>query len=500
MKTTTRLDAISPRLKYAARFIAAVAVIIFFGPLVILPFFNHAAADDYVCAIHLKTEGFWTYQRFIYHNWGGRFAATFTGSLFVLNQFLYNHYYLHSLLLLVLDVLSAGYLIYTLNRYLFRHEHFGGYGPFIVLLLVALQHCSMIELSTYTFWFSSAITYHLPLVLIQFQVGLWLLFFYGKNNAARQFSYCFLPLLIFVINGFNELFIVVQAVLLLLVFLAGLAKRSKMLAFLTVAAYAAGALMVLLSPGIGSRFAMIAPKGLFTGLVVIFYQLTGITWSIGKNPLFWLAISFAFVYGNHKADAVQQSRLLMIFRHNRWLLPGVICGFVLLSLLVAVVGLNGGNIPGRYINGVIGITLSLMLLLAFTEGTAMAPLRVNLNSAKAELFFAFACAAGLVCSLYTREAYSSLATAPVYHAIMKDRERYLSSAAADPRTKIAFINSYDDALEQYVGHHYQHVSGTIKNLLQQKPGLIFFEDELKSRPGIRTLEQFYGLDSIVVKQ
>ena len=90
----------------AAKLLLIIALFVFFAPLIILPFFNHPCADDYICGYQLKEKGFWAYQSFIYQHWGGRFAATFTGSLFALNNYLYDHYYMHSILLLIINFFS----------------------------------------------------------------------------------------------------------------------------------------------------------------------------------------------------------------------------------------------------------------------------------------------------------------------------------------------------------------------------------------------------------
>src|SRR6478672_10649205 len=113
---------ITGKLILFAKLLLVVALIVFFAPLFILPFFNHACADDYICGYHLSTKGFWKYQQFIYNNWGGRFAATFTGSLFAKNNYLYDHYYLHSILLLLLNILSAFFMIGVANKYVLKDQ------------------------------------------------------------------------------------------------------------------------------------------------------------------------------------------------------------------------------------------------------------------------------------------------------------------------------------------------------------------------------------------
>ena len=116
----TDKDYIIAKLLLVAKIILALAFIVFFAPLFILPFFNHPCADDYICGYHLTTKGFWEYQSFIYNNWGGRFAATFIGALFAKNNWLYEHYYFHSLLLIVLNIASVFFTFSVINKYILK--------------------------------------------------------------------------------------------------------------------------------------------------------------------------------------------------------------------------------------------------------------------------------------------------------------------------------------------------------------------------------------------
>ncbi|TDH27826.1 hypothetical protein EXU57_05000 [Segetibacter sp. 3557_3] len=478
---------------------AVVAVFVFFAPLLILPFFNHPTSDDFVCATHLDTKGFLQYQQFIYENWGGRFVATFTGSLFVLKHFLYDHYYLHTLLLILLDFVSIWFVLACVRRFVPDNDSLRKYRLLIVALVVALQYCSTIELSTYLFWFSSSITYHLPMILVQLQIGLWLRFFGPTDPTVSRSRHFLIPLLIFLIVGFNELFIVVQAAIFILAWLAGAHKKSQPLLLASICAYAISTLIVLLSPGNASRFAMVASKGIMSGFAVVLYQLAAITWSIGKNPLSWLVFTFVFLYANQRRPIVQKPALLMVFQSKRWLLPAIIISFVIASLAVAVSGLNGGNIPGRYINPVICSTLLLLLLLSFTEGLNAKPLDITPANSKNRSFIISAFAVGLLCNLYLKEAYVNLATAPVYNAVMEARKKELTAAAFKPGGQVVLVSTYDNAARHYVAGRYQHAPGTLQNLFQQKPGFLFLGDELQSRAGRRILQQFYRLDSILVR-
>lgn len=482
----------------AARLLLVLALLIFFLPLFILPFFNHPCADDYICGSHLTTRGFWQYQSFIYNNWGGRFAATFTGSLFAGDNYLYNHYWLHSLLLLLMNILAALFMIGALNRYVLKDERLRKNLPWICLLFVALQVCCLAEPSTYIFWFSSAVTYQLPVVLLQLQVGLWILVLHRNTVLARSLAYIFLPLLIVVVNGFNEVFIVAQALLLLFVFLSGGNKKlPKFFTVIILLGFIASALIVVLSPGIQSRTSIIEPKGILMGAAAVGYHIAESLWSICKNPVFWFAVVILFAYGSYGREKFRHFLLIKTFIKKRWLLPGLILLFLIGAIGIAVTGLKGGIIPDRYVNAVIVLSTVLLLLLAFAEGVLFEQRQVNFLSAPLQLLMLVLVIVGLLANSYIKDAYKSLIAAPLYDAVMDKRETQLKDAALYKQP--AVVESYNVSMEKHLQQGYSNSTKTLKDLVQQKPSFIFFEDDLATEYSIETLKHFYGVDSIIVK-
>lgn len=481
-----------------AKLLLAIVLLVFFLPLFLLPFFNHPCADDYICGYHLSTKGFCEYQSFIYNNWGGRFAATFTGSLFAADNYLYDHYWLHSVLLLLLNMLSVRFMIAGLNKYVLKDRTVQTNLTWICLLFVALQVCSLAEPSTYIFWFSSAVTYQLPVVLLQLQVGLWIITLHTDKVLVRSVAYILLPLLIMLVNGFNELFIVVQAFLILFVFLAGGNKKLPILfTAIILLGFVASALVVILSPGIQSRTSIIEPKGILVGAAAVGYHIAESLWSICKNPIFWFAVIMLFTYGNYGREKFRQLQLVKIFIEKRWLLPGMILLFLIGAIGIAVTGLKGGIIPDRYVNGVIVVSVLLLLLLAFTEGAVLEGQQVNLLSAPLQLLILVIAIVGLLANSYIKDAYKSLIAAPMYDTIMIERETQLKEAALNKQP--AVVESYNTSMEKHLQQGYSNSTKTLQDLIQQKPSFIFFEDDLATEYSIETLRHFYAVDSIIVK-
>ncbi|CAN5291399.1 hypothetical protein BH11BAC6_BH11BAC6_17890 [soil metagenome] len=483
------------KIAWLIKLLLIISLVVFFAPLIILPFFNHPCADDYICGIHLRDLGFWQYQSFIYNNWGGRFAATFVGALFAEHNFLYDHYYLHSLLLLIINFIAVFFLLSVLNRHILKSDLVHKNLLLISFVFIALSLCSVAEPSTFLFWFSSVITYQLPVILIEFQVALWILLFNSDKQFPKLFAYLFLPLLVFTINGFNEVFIIVQGFLLVLLSIWR-NRISKIFLAIVLMAFIASALLVLLSPGIQSRTAIIESKGIMTGIAAVIFNVTEVLWSICKNPLFWFVACIIFVYGNYAREKFEEWVLIKFLNIYKWLAPIVILLFLILSNGIAVTGLKGGVVPDRYVNAVIYTTVIILLMYIFIIGVSIdlkiAGLQMHLKWIIPGLLMI-----GLFANDFIQQSYKSLISAPLYNTVIKERETMLKKAAAE--NKPAVVNSYNNALQIQLQKTYTHSTKTLYDLVQQKPQLIFFEDDLATDYSIATLKDFYKVDSIIVK-
>src|SRR3954468_10652513 len=82
------------------------AILIFILPYILFAFWNFPAADDYMIIDKRSEFSLWGLQNFVYHNWIGRYFATLVSSIFSYSGFLYSHYYLHPLLLLLFTFLA----------------------------------------------------------------------------------------------------------------------------------------------------------------------------------------------------------------------------------------------------------------------------------------------------------------------------------------------------------------------------------------------------------
>jgi len=479
-----------------ARLILIGALFIFFLPLVILPFYNHPFADDYFCGYNLNDKSFIDYQTFIYNNWGGRFAATFTGSLFAYHNFLYNHYYLHTLLLLALNFVSILFLVNTLHRYVLKENYKLSKRILISFLFLALEICSLPEPSTFLFWFSSTITYQLPLILTQIEIALFILLYNMDNKTLRNTCAVLLPVLVFITIGFSELFIVVQLLLFCIAFYFRWHKKcSKVLILFMILAFAAGSALLIFSPGNRMRMAGIDPKIIPVGIVAVAYHCLETLWNIFKNPLVWFMAAAIFMYANQTKQQWQHNLYVKKLSQNKWFLPAIVFLFLVACILLPVIALKGGIIPDRYVNAVACFVLLLLSPLSFIAGI-YSNTGISLRSPGKKILGYFFLIIGVLCNTYIVDAYKSLIIAPVYNTILNEREAVLKQAAR--ANKIAIVKDYNTALAELLQTKYSSSTATFQQLVQEKPPLLFFEDDLANDKAVDILKKYYRLNSITI--
>lgn len=475
------------------------ALVLFFTPHLVLPFFNHPFTDDYFCGYHLDKYGFSGYQSFVYTACGGRFAATFTGALFAYNHFLFDHYYLHSILLLFLNTGTAILLLHTLNRQLLQSYYSNSKVIIAGLVFTALLISCIPQQSTFLYWFSSAITYSTGIALFQLLLAAMITLTNTGNKTIKGLCYAFIPVLIILLNGFNELFIVSNA-LLLCAYLYFTRNNKKHLLFLVIviALFAASAWLVISAPGNDVRASRIVPKGLITGVAATGFETLLVFWNIFKTPLFWLSLITVCHMGSRLPVENNAMAAIRQLAEKKWLMPVLILSSIIAMIGVAVYGLKGGVIPDRYLNGVSIFTVMLLLLYAFIIGLFYKPFTSVTATMpdNAHTIIAITFAVGLLCTTVFADACQSLIAAPIYDSILTERTAALKTTANNHAT--AVLQDYNTALQQHIGKDYAGSSKTLVDMVQQKPTLLFFEDDLATDYSINMLKSFYRVDSIAV--
>lgn len=179
------------------------AIIVFIIPFIIFAFWNFPSADDYMI-INVKSKlNFWQLQHSVYYNWTGRYFATFLSSLFSYSGFLYSHYYFHTLLLLLLTVFAWLFCLRQVNYHLFYNRLSFSTRVILAFLLLILEINIIPEPVTAFYWFSSAVTYQVPLIILIFLAGLIIRLLYTSTNKILYFIIA--SLLIIMLQGCNEI-------------------------------------------------------------------------------------------------------------------------------------------------------------------------------------------------------------------------------------------------------------------------------------------------------
>ena len=490
---------IASKILLLAKFFLIISLIVFFLPLVILPFFNHACTDDYFGGYYLNKEGFINYQEFVYNQWAGRFAATFVGSLFINHGFLYEHYYLHSLLLLALNFLSLFFLVNTIDKYILKEKWSFLKKNLFTLIFLALEICCIPQVVTFIFWFSSSLSYHPPVILIQIEIALFIILLNSNNKAGKIISGIFLPFLVFLINGFNELYVIIQFFLVWGIYWMGLGKKvSRFFTIAIILFYVTSAAIVFFAPGDKVRMEGIVPKGIVVGTIAVLYQGAQTLWSVFKNPFTWFMFAMAFEYGKKKKENLSNNIYIKKLLKPLWFMPLAIILFLIVSIGLPVAALKGGLIPERYLNGVSYFVLLLLVIYFFMLGVHSTSTIFAFPILNKKFVFTMLFIVGLLCNTYITDAYKSLVIAPAYNTIILEREATLKDAAS--RNKMAEVEDYDLSLQKHLQTDYSSSTKTLQQYIQQKPPLLFFEDDLSTEYSINVLKNYYGLDSIIVRK
>jgi hypothetical protein len=180
------------------------------------------------------------------------------------------------------------------------------------------------------------------------------------------------------------------------------------------------------------------------------------------------------------------------------LLPFVIVFFLIISIGLPVAALKGGVIPERYLNGVAYFVLFLLLIYFFVLGVNNSFDLLHFPALNKKIIFTVLLTIGILCNAYIADAYKSLIAAPVYSKILSEREIALKDAAT--KNKIAVVDDYNSALKEHLQTDYSLSTKTLQQYIQQKPPLLFFEDDLSTEYSTNVLKNYYGLDSIVIKK
>jgi len=468
-----------------------VAVAVFILPFILFSFWNVPSADDYMIIDKKSQFSFWQLQSSVYHNWTGRYFATFVSSAFSYSGFLYSHYYLHSLLLFSLTVFSWLFCLIQINRHLLSEQISLSSLAILSLLLLIAEINIIPEPVTAFYWFSSAVTYQLPMIILIFLAGIIIKFLFTSSNKIICFIIaCILNILL---NGCNEmitLFLLICSACLVLYYIFTYKKVSFSLISL-FAVNIISACFLLFSPGIANRSSKLGEGSFISGIGVAFVKFIILNWYFLKEPLWWFLVFFTclFVYKN-------KYLLSSIFTIVKKIsIPFSIAVYLASGLLIyiPVLYVTNGSLPVRAEN-IICFLYSLILLCLISIYIIG-----KINNASFSVFYEYRYLLFSILIFSTanmKMVTDSLLSGYFYHSIMKERLNQFENAKRLHEHEITF-DDYETAVDKKIKEHPAANRQMLRDIIVKPPPIICFGNDLYD---VNYLKELYGIKELNIRK
>ena len=475
-------------------------------PFVVLAFLDSLAMEDYFYYNHFRQLGFWGAQRDFYVNWAGRYTSTFITGVFVTLDLPARFPFLPTLCYFAFTFLALVYLLRSLRPMLPGGflDHRGTWRAAAVLFVVFLY--VQPDIATGFYWLCSTSVYQTAFILFLLLLATILRRIGNPRSFAPRDLLFFL--LVILLAGCNELIAVFVPLFLaaLGVLLYRWSRRVDRWLWLGLAiAVGMGILIYLTSGVMHYRQGMLNSHNGFGVIVpVIGLRTVEVFFDIFKEPLFWGCAIAVFAAGvqvsSRIADSPQVKELgpLTLFQQRKLFLPGfaALVSVVILSL-AAFLFASRGSIPPRALNNLCDVSACCLLALCFLAGIhagvrltlpAMPALSSGLQMALLAVF--------LLASTNYAQAWKSVGSGYVFHAVVAEREEQLKTAASEHR-HVAVVPSYDSAWKSEIKKILPHGHPvTVREWLQEKPTLLVVYDGALFAD--TAYAHFYGLDSVIV--
>ncbi len=462
-----------------------VSIVVFLLPLLILPFLNFPSTDDFYIPDLMRSMGFWEVQEYVYNNWGARFTFNFLSAFGNFNNFVLENYYLHSLLLILGQLLASVFFVHNLLKYLLNISISASQLWFLGLVFFMVQLVSLPEVSTWYFWFSSAITYSLPTTLVFFQLGLLFRYFRKKEF----WSIVVISILIFISIGSNEVFVVIQGIIFFVLAILTFRKKESfglILPFVLVLGLSAG--LYFLSSGNQYRFGIIPSKNPMFYVLSIAVQFPIIFWSIFKNPLFWF-----FGFTVFMVLKPYQESIMSRFGNNLKYILFAFFAFLILTILIPVIGLKGSMLPLRLVNVLVMFSLlfSLMVFVLFLlkYSKAAEPVFFPTISKYFVAFFILI----LFANHFTADSYQSLISA--YYRSKIPTEQFEAMKRAGEGKGVLIVKNYHCELKEIT----ENKNVTLSKIIENKPKFLMDLNYFENEGTKEFFKNYYQIEKIIIE-
>jgi len=465
------------------------AIAVFIFPFIIFSFWNFPSADDYMIIDKRGEFTFWGLQHSIYQNWTGRYFATFISSIFSYSGFLYSHYYLHTILLLFLTFFAWFFFLKQVNKYVLKHNVSSTSLVLLSLLLLIVEINVIPEPVTAFYWFSSAVTYQLPLVIFIFLAGIIVnLLFVSPNKTIPLVS---AGILIIILNGCNEiitLFVLTNSTIVLGYYLL---VRKRIPVFLTslYALNLVSACFLLFSPGIINRGGKLDQGSFIASIGIGFIKFIILNWFFLKEPLWWFSLFLVVAFCSYNQNLFQH-----VFKDIKKLSLASFLVLYLASglfLYVPVLYVTNGSLPLRAEN-IICLLYSLMLIYVITSSVLP---KTNLRFYQSFYNYRYLLLSILIFSTANmKRVTDSLLSGYFYNLIMRDRLSAFENARERNEHEVTF-DDYEAAVNKKLKGFPQADRQLIKDIIVKPPPIICFGDDLYD---VNYMKEFYGIKKLNV--
>lgn len=468
----------------------------FIIPFFVFSFWNHLSADDYYIGIKKQTENFWPIQYYYYTHWHGRYISIFSTSVLVFSGLLYSKTYLIGTYFLITTLLSFLYLTFQINRYVLKNM-FSFFSLIVISLLLLVMELNVIpQPVTAFYWYSGAITYQQPLIFLMLLSGSAVGMFYSSKRKKLYAS----ATLIFLVcmQGYNEMITIwflINTTLSAIYYIYKQQKNKRIIIVLMTCNYIT-AVILLFAPGNFHRAATFDHSSAFTILAISFGRFIVLNWFFLKEPLWWFLLLLLSSKEGLKQPLLRNS-FFVLLKEIRLIYLLLLYTFFSVCTYFPILYVSNGSIPNRMENQLCflsGLTVMFIIYLKLPEKSCLYCSSV-INNYRFLLISIF-----IFCTSNLEIILQTICSGYFYNQVMEERLSKLKSAQLMQLPEIK-TDDYTIAVRKKINAQFPiGARKTLMELMEQKPPLLFFTDDLSSSANVVILQKFYNIDTITVNR
>lgn len=475
--------------------VLAVLVISF---LIYISRWSHPQLDDFLFLTLSRKLGFWGMQQWNYLHNSGRFVSSFVEALFARGDFMFYHYYVHSVLL----ILGTWFSLFWSAKRVFRALTGNTPSAMTRWLYTALFFMVYLEtipeISTSFYWLVSALTYQTGTILWILLPGLILESGSVSSHRKRGFFSLLTAFVLALLPGTDEVHALFTLTLLVPLILIGKNRGILSLkrAGLWISAFLVSLSFSLLAPGIRVRVHSIPHHGVLVSLMSAIFWMAGSWWFLLRIPVFWVLQADLFLAGGIlKCQLIHPGFLPSRVSGRPWRVFLLVLFIEWLTLLPLLYALNG-SFPLRALNIVSFANLILISWVSYWAGSRLPDLR---NSPVYQAFRKIRYPLYLITILaspFLIQAIQTALSGSNYQAVYRKR---VATIKSDLKAGIRSVHleSYRESLRR-MGNKSNPERLLIRNLRDQKPALFHFESGTGVSQGYANWIPYFQLDSLCI--